>query len=373
MTSWKADIPADLPRQQMLAEAIRRGTVRRRRRKQRGAAAAGGAALLATVMIALTTQPFRSEPSGREEADLDVGVAAPPSAPARRATPPSPPIGTGGRIAFIRRTGPEDPAPKVYVMDSDGRNQQELAATTRGTDLTWSPDGTRFAFTDLGGIYVMNADGTGEKRLSSDPSDTGPTWSPDGRKIAFQGRTERGRGIYEMNDDGSDRKRLTDLDEVHSPAWSPDGKRIAFGGFDAEGRMNIEVINADGSGRRTLARLDGYSSSPAWSPDGSRIVFRNNSELWVVSADGTGPRSLVSPGGTAAINPQGSGANKLSTSGGDPNEPSWSPDGTRIAYTLYHSGTSCSIWLMNADGSGQTRLTDGSSCDVDATWEPVRP
>ena len=132
MTSWKEDIPADLPRQQMMAEAIRRGTVRRRRRKHRGATAAGSAALLTTIMIALTTQPFRSEPNGREEADLDVGVAAPPSSLDRTATPPSP-AGTGGRIAFIRRTGPEDPAPKVYVMDPDGRNQVEIAATTRGS------------------------------------------------------------------------------------------------------------------------------------------------------------------------------------------------------------------------------------------------
>ena len=369
MTSWKDDIPADLPRQQMVAEAVRRGTVRRRRRKQRGAAVAGSAALLATIMIALTTQPFRSEPAGREEADLDVGVAAPPSSPGLTATPPSP-AGAGGRIAFIRRTGPEDPAPKVYLMDADGTNQVELAATTRGSDLRWSPDGTRFAFTDVGGIYVMNSDGTGEKRLSTDPSDAGPTWSPDGRKIAFRGLTKDQGGIYVMNDDGTDRKRLTDKGE-RSPAWSPDGKRIAFSG-DTDRGTNIQVINADGSGRRTLTRLDGFSDAPAWSPDGSRIVFRHNSELWVVNADGAGPRSLVSPGGTTAVNPQGSGANKLATSGGDPAGPSWSPDGTRIGYTLYHSGQSCSIWLMNADGGGQTRITDGSNCDVDPTWQPVR-
>lgn len=99
-------------------------------------------------------------------------------------------------------------------------------------------------------------------------------------------------------------------------------------------------------------------------------MFRNKSELMVVGAGGGSPRSLASPGGTMAINPQGSGANKLATAGGDPGEPSWSPDGSRIAYTIYRSGEQCAIWVMNADSSGQTPITDGSRCDGHATWQP---
>ncbi len=56
---------------------------------------------------------------------------------------------------------------------------------------------------------------------------------------------------------------------------------------------------------------------------------------------------------------------------GAPGEPSWSPDGSRIVYTIYRSGEQCAIWVMNADGSGQAPVTDGSRCDGHATWQPT--
>jgi len=260
-------------------------------------------------------------------------------------------------------------------MNADGSDQTEVAATTQGSHLRWSPDGTRFAFTDVGGIYVMNADGTGERRVTSGSSAMGPSWSPDGTRLIYRSLEGGGNGIAMVmgiavvNADGTGQQRLTDR-EASSPAWSPDGNRIAFGASGAGG-SEIFVMNLDGSGRRQLTSLGGNVDSPAWSPDGTKIVFRHNSELMVVGAGGGSPRSLASPGGTMAINPQGSGANKLATAGGDPGEPSWSPDGSRIAYTIYRSGEQCAIWVMNADGSGQAPVTDGSRCDGYATWQPT--
>jgi len=379
MTPWKDELPADLPRQRMMVESMRRGTIRRRNRRRRHAALLGAAGVLATVLLAGVLVPKR-------ETDLRVGpaspspVPAPPSqVPADPSPVPSDPAATtpsgqapaaGQKIAFLRRTSPEDRAVKVFLMDADGSDQTQLAETTTGSHLQWSPDGTRFAFSDVGGIYVMNADGTGEKRLSTEASDGWPTWSPDGTKLAFRGVRSDGDGIYVMNADGSGQRRLTNGGEIW-PAWSPDGKRIAFAGGPAQG-AEISVMNTDGSGRRQLTRLGGFSDDPAWSPDGSKIAFRHRSELWVVNVDGTAPRSLVSPGGTMALDPQGSGANKLATAGGDPAGPAWSPDGEHIAYTIFHSGSSCSIWLTRSDGTGHTRLTDGSSCDGDPTWQPIR-
>ncbi len=320
-----------------------------------------------------------TEPTTSSTLDPTTSVSPSPSP----SPPPSPPVSlmtsvtpvtsrpkasSGSRIAFIRRTGPEDPAPKVYVMKADGSEQTEVAATTRGSDLRWSPDGTRFAFADVGGIYVMNADGTGERRVSTGDAGMGPSWSPDGTRLIYRS-LEGESGIDVVNADGTGQRRLTD-GEASSPAWSPDGNRIAFWASGANG-SEIFVMNLDGGARRQLTSLGGFSDSPAWSPDGAKIVFRHNSELMVVGAGGGGPRSLASPGGTGAVNPQGSGANKLATAGGDPGEPSWSPDGSRIAYTIYRSGQQCAIWVMNADGSGQAPVTDGSRCDGYATWQPT--
>lgn len=63
------------------------------------------------------------------------------------------------------------------------------------------------------------------------------------------------------------------------------------------------------------------------------------------------------------MNPDGQGANKLATGGGSPGTPRWSPDNTKIAYELYQTGERCSIWVMNSDGSEQTRLLDNRTCD----------
>jgi Tol biopolymer transport system component len=110
---------------------------------------------------------------------------------------------------------------------------------------------------------------------------------------------------------------------------------------------------------------------PSWSPDGTQIAFRHNSTISVVAVDGGTTRTLASPGGTGLANPNGRGANKLAANGGDPSTPRWSPDGTKIIYALYQSGTSCSIWVMSSDGSGQAPLTDGSTCDRDPSWQPI--
>ncbi|HEV8116321.1 MAG TPA: hypothetical protein VGP53_08795 [Acidimicrobiales bacterium] len=395
MTSWRQELPADLPREKMMIEAVKRGSVRRRNRHRRNAALGAGLGVL-VALIGLSAGPLRDGSGPKPDTDLRTGPAGPspspslspapslsppptssasPTTSAAGAAAPTPGEDSGGRIAFIRRTGPEGPAPKVLVINADGSDPIVVAATTRGSDLRWSPDGTRFAFTDVGGIYVMNADGTGERRVTSGSSDMGPSWSPDGTRLIYRSLEGGGNriamvmGIAVVNADGTGQRRLTDRD-ASSPAWSPDGNRIAFAGRGAGG-TEIFVMNLDGSGRRQLTSLGGNADSPAWSPDGTKIVFRHNIELMVVGAGGGSPRSLASPGGTGAVNPQGSGANKLATAGGQPAEPSWSPDGSRIAYTIARSGEQCAIWVMNADGRGQTPITDGSRCDRHATWQPI--
>jgi len=105
-------------------------------------------------------------------------------------------------------------------------------------------------------------------------------------------------------------------------------------------------MNADGTGLRMLDFPQ--AGQPDWSPDGERIVFyrvevNKNPEIFVVSADGTGLMNLT---------------NHPESEEG----PAWSPDGSKIAF--YRGG----IFVMNADGTGQTRLTGDN--ELSPTWSP---
>jgi Tol biopolymer transport system component len=144
-----------------------------------------------------------------------------------------------------------------------------------------------------------------------------------------------------MNPDGSARTQLTALAEYHTPVWSPDYKKIAYIIGDG-GAPPIYVMNANG----THAAQIGNGLSPRWSPNGQKIAFHKyagvagaplQSDVYVMNADGSNVIRLT-------VSPEYDG------------EASWSPDGSRIAFMSRRAGTD-EIFTMNADGTGQTRVT----------------
>jgi TolB protein len=280
-------------------------------------------------------------------------------------------------LLFSFRTAPPTHAlvigGDIYVMNADGSGQTNLTNNPAEEWWpAWSPDGTRIAFTSNRDgnfdIYVMNADGSGQTNLTNNPaaSDTHPTWSPDGTRIAFASEPIAGEHSSEiaiMNADGSGVTRLTSAEPdtpglvSGSPDWSPDGTRIVFtraGPIDS----SLLIINSDGTGLQVLDEPF-YTGVPAWSPDSSRIAFYSNDQVFVMHADGSNPINLTAAEGHNTY-------------------PDWSPDGTRIVFAA-ERGTdnqpigagNHAIYVMNADGSGQTRLTNNPMATEGApAWSP---
>ena len=235
------------------------------------------------------------------------------------------------QIAFTRIVSPLTPShdDSSHVRIVNGKAERRLTSLRGSTyDPVWSPDGTKIAFTRARGpsneIYVINSSRSGQRKLTHGGHD--PSWSPDGRRIAFTS----GPGIWVINADGTGKRRLAR--NGAGAAWSPDGNWIAFIGDRA-----MFLIRPDGSGTRRLTQIAEVSNGPIWSPDSTQIGFPSGGAIYVVGLDGHGKRRLT----------RGPIEN---------DDPAWSPDGRKIAFTrgMYPE---CDVWVMNANGSRQRRLT----------------
>lgn len=286
---------------------------------------------------------------------------------------------TGRQIIFQRQES-DSGCDQQFIVNADGTGMHRVSSGRGRTTCGYFSHGDRrilYASTEHVGaacpprpdfslgyvwalydydIYAADSSGAAFQRLFASPRyDAEATLSPNGRKIVFTSLRDGDLDIYSMDVDGSNLRRLTTaLGYDGGPFYSPDGKQIVYRAWRPQTardstdyktlldqnlvrptRMEIWVMNADGSGQRQVTSLGGANFAPYFHPDGRRIIFASNHknprsrnfDLYLVDVDGTGLEQITTHSDFDAF-------------------PMFSPDGRRL------------VWASNRHGAaaGETNI-----------------
>jgi Tol biopolymer transport system component len=287
--------------------------------------------------------------------------------------------GRNGRIAFVR------PGEGIFTVKPDGTSRKRVTpadAPGGGCDSepAFAPSGSELAFQTCDparhatAVGVMGVKGSGRRLVVTDsaavPSPQTPAFGPGGLRLAFAAGVSSTR-LFSIALDGTRRRGLHEVG--YSPAWSRAGLAYAVPvngtrWCNSTQLDDVYAFDPTLSQTRRLTRNHG-SYAPDWAPDGRRLAYtrdysvssgdakrvRNTRDCKVTvrKAQRYGPEIVVAKA-------SGKSGRRLTGRGGS--EPSWSPDGTLIAFE--RAGY---IWTMTADGHRATRLTKGTQ----PAWQPL--
>jgi TolB protein len=260
----------------------------------------------------------------------------------------------GRRIAYVNRRD------DLRVVDTQTGADSRMLVPTAGDDSqpAWSSDGRSLAVTGYSGVDILDQNGRLARSVPQALFD--PAWAPDGEHLVAQvSDCSCDIGIFDLRTGAVDEVIPDEVSgdrSACSPAWSPDGRLIAYARYGLPAGLGLYDV-----ARRRARTLRFSGANPSWSPDGQRLAYdtqppcgpgafadERRASIFVAAANGTG-RHRIARNAT---------------------DPAWSPDGLRILFVRVVGRANEEIYVMNADGSHQRRLTRHPGADIEPDWQP---